>query len=80
MNSLMANLPLVIFILFLTGYLIKASFIVYHLLKFGLDYKTKILAIVFSFGLALLILISYRLFSEIEWTKYIDTSIFRNIL
>jgi len=80
MNGFLANLPLVIFILFLGGYLISALFIVYHLFKFGLDYKTKVLAIIFSSGLVLLISINYYLFSKIQWDRYIDISIFRNIL
>lgn len=51
------------------GYSVNALFVVYHLLKFGLDYKTKVLAIIFSSGLALLIFINYRLFSEIQWAE-----------
>ena len=71
MNGLIMNLPLVIFILFLIGYIINSLFIVYHLLKFGLDYKTKLLAFIFSVGLILLITINFQLFSEIQWAELI---------
>jgi len=71
MNDLVIRLPLIIFAVFLIIYLINALFIVYHLLRFGLDYKTRVLAVIFSSGLILLIFISYRLFSKIEWTKFI---------
>ncbi len=71
MSGLITNLPLVIYILFLAGYLINALFVVYHLLKFGLDYKTKLLAFIFSVGLILLIIVNFRLFSKIEWAELI---------
>lgn len=63
------DLPLIIFVIFLIGYSVNALFVVYHLLKFGLDYKTKVLAIIFSSGLALLIFINYQLFSKIQWSE-----------
>lgn len=70
MNNLITNLPIIIFIIFLLGYAINSLFIVYHLLKFGLDYKTKLLAFVFSAGSILLIILNFRLFSEIQWTEF----------
>lgn len=65
------NLPLAIFIIFLIGHAINSLFIVYHLLKFGLDYRTKLLAFVFSIGSILLIIVNFQLFSEIQWTEFI---------
>ena len=62
-------MPLAIFIIFLIGYAINSLFIVYHLLKFGLDYRTKILAFVFSIGSILLITVNFQLFSEIQWLE-----------
>lgn len=72
MNGLITNLPLVIFIIFLMGYVINSLFVVYHLLKFGLDYKTKLLAFIFSVGSILLIILSFQLFSEIQWHEYLS--------
>ncbi len=69
MNNLTTNPPLVLFIIFLIGYAINSLFIVYHLLKFGLDYRTKILAFVFSIGSILLITVNFQLFSEIQWLE-----------
>lgn len=69
MNDLVIKLPLITFVIFLTGYSINGLFIIYHLLKFGLDYKTRVLAIIFSSGLALLIFINYQLFSRIQWLE-----------
>ena len=66
------NLPLAIFIIFLAGYVINSLFIIYHLLKFGLDYKTKLLAFVFSVGLILLITLNFQLFSKIQWNEFIN--------
>lgn len=77
MNDPFVNLASIIFIIFLIGYSINVLFVVYHLLKFGLGYKTKILAIVFSFGSALLIFLNYYLFSKIQWDRYIDILIYR---
>ena len=71
MNGLITNSPLAIFILFLAVYAINSFFIIYHLLKFGLDYKTKLLASIFSVGSILLIILSFQLFSEIQWTEFI---------
>ena len=71
MNNLAADLPLVIFIIFLIGYIISSLFIIYHLLKFGLDYKTKLLAFIFSIGLIFLIAANLQLFSKIQWIKLI---------
>lgn len=71
-------LPLTILVIFLAVYSVKAIFIVYHLLKFGLDYKTKIIAIVFSSGSALIMFFNYYLFSKIRWEqiyRYFDISI-----
>lgn len=71
MNNLIINLPLAVFVIFLMGYAINSLFVVYHLLKFGLDYKTKLLAFVFSAGSILLITLNFRLFFEIQWIKFI---------
>jgi len=71
MNDLIIGLPLIIFIIFLISYSINALFVVYHLLKFGLDYKTKVLAIIFSAGSALLIYADFYLFLKIQWAKLI---------
>lgn len=71
MNGLITNLPLVIFIIFLIGYIISSLFVVYHLLKFGLDYKTKLLAFVFSIGSIFLIIVNFQLFSKIQWLELI---------
>lgn len=74
------RLPLVVLIVFIVVYSVRALFIIYHLLKFGLDYKTKILALVFSMGSVLLIVFTYNLFSKIQWNEYIDISKYRNTL
>jgi len=71
MSNPITNLPLAIFIIFIISYAINSLFIVYHLLKFGLDYRTKLLAFVFSIGSILLILVNFQLFSEIQWTEFI---------
>lgn len=73
-------LPLMILIIFLAVYSVRAIFIVYHFLKFGLDYKTRILATIFSLGSILLMFLSYYLFSKVQWNEYIDISKYRNIL
>lgn len=80
MNSLIMNLPLALLIVFFINYSIRSLFIIYHLLKFGLDHKTKALAIIFSAGSAFLIYVNFYLFLKIEWDRYIDISIFRNFL
>lgn len=71
MNDPTIDLPLIIFAIFLISYSVNALFIVYHLLKFGLGYETKILAVIFSSGLILLISINYSLFSKIQWAQFI---------
>lgn len=80
MNELLTNIPFAILIIILGYYLVSSSFIIYHLLKFGLDYKTKILAAVFLAGSTLLIFLSFYLFFKVEWSRYIDISKYRNIL
>lgn len=69
MNSLIADLPLIILILFFIGYTINSLFIIYHLLRFGLDYKTKLLVFVFSIGSIFLIIANFQLFSKIQWAQ-----------
>ena len=71
MNELLTNIPFAILIITLGYYLISSLFIIYHLLKFGLDYKTKILAAVFLAGSTLLIFLSFYLFFKVEWTEFI---------
>jgi len=71
MNGLIADLPLAILSIFFIGYIINSLFIIYHLLRFGLDYKTKLLAFIFSVGSILLITVNLRLFFKIEWTEFI---------
>ena len=78
MNGI-TNLPLTIFIIFLIVYAVNSLFVIYHLLRFGLDYKTKLLAIIFSVGSILLITVNLRLFSGIEWPgifKYLNIQTF----
>ena len=79
MNSLIANLPLTILIIFLMSYVVNSLFIIYHLFRFGLDYKTKLLAFIFSIGLIVLIFVNFQLFSKIEWPgifKYLNIQTF----
>lgn len=71
MKDLIADLPLVIFIIFLMGYTINSLFIIYHLLKFGLDHRTKLLAFIFSAGSIFLIIVNFQLFSKIRWIELI---------
>ena len=68
-TNLAPNLPLAVFVFLLIGYAINSLFVIYHLFKFGLDYKTRILAFVFSFGLILLIIVNLRLFYKINWIE-----------
>jgi hypothetical protein len=69
MTDLIAKLPLIAFLAFIIDYLINAFFIVFHLLKFGLDYKTKILFVFFLSGLALLFPLVFYFFFRIDWTQ-----------
>ncbi|MBI4117313.1 MAG: hypothetical protein HY451_01370 [Parcubacteria group bacterium] len=71
MNGPITSLPLIAFAVFLVLYSINALFIVYHLFKFGLGYKTKVLGVIFSSGSVLLIFFNYYLFSKIQWAELI---------
>lgn len=47
-SNLLEIIPFVIFIAIIIGYLIGFSFIIYHLVKFGIGIATKFLAIAFT--------------------------------
>lgn len=51
---------------------IWSFFIVYHLLKFGIDFKTKVLAAVFVIGFAVFLGSSFLLFLKIGWPELIN--------
>lgn len=69
MTELLFNLPLLLFLVFLVNYMTGAFFIAYHLSKFGIDAKTKMVMVVFLFGLAFLISFSFYFFFEIDWIE-----------
>ena len=71
MNELLTNLPLLIFLVVVINYSVGVFFIVYHLVKFGLDYKTKVLAAFFLIGSSLLILFNFYLLSRVNWAEFI---------
>lgn len=71
MNELLANLPLLAFMLVVVNYMAGAFFIVYHLTKFGLDSKTKILTAAFLAGSAVLLFLNFYSFFQIDWQKLI---------
>ncbi len=72
MNEFLTNLTLIVFIVIIFSYLIGAFFIVYHLLKFGLDYKTKVLTFTFLAGLVILLSLNFYLFLKIDWTEFLN--------
>ncbi|MBI2003590.1 MAG: hypothetical protein HYS78_01285 [Parcubacteria group bacterium] len=79
MNELLINLPVLIMLAVLVNYMVGAFFIVYHLAKFGLDIKTKVLTTVFLSGLAALLFLSFYFFFKIDWQEiyqYVDVSKF----
>lgn len=80
MNGLIANLPLILFVIFLANYAIGAFFISYHLLKFGIDAKTKTATTVFIAGFVFLLFSAFYFFFKVEWSGYIETLPFLNIL
>lgn len=71
MTDLFKNIPLLVFIFVIINYLIGALFIAYHLLKFGLDYKTRVLTIVFLAGSVILIFFNFYLFFRVDWSRFI---------
>jgi len=58
-----------------------AFFIVYHLVKFGLDLKTRIITAIFLAGLAVILSSNFYLFFKIDWPKFFnDYFIFPKII
>ena len=71
MTDLLKNVPLAVFIFVVINFLIGALFIIYHLLKFGLDYKTRVLTVVFLTGSVILILLNFYFFFKVDWSRFI---------
>lgn len=69
MSDLLSNLPLIIFLIALVNYMVGVFFIVYHLTKFGLDLKTRFVAMVFLAGLAALLFLNFSFFFKIDWLE-----------
>ena len=69
MNELLTNLPLLVFLIITVNYMVGAFFIVYHLTKFGLDSKTRILTIIFLSGSAVFVFLSFYFFFQIDWQE-----------
>lgn len=69
MSDLLSNLPLIIFLIVLVNYMVGVFFIVYHLTKFGLDLKTRVIAVVFLVGLAALLFLNFSFFFKIDWPE-----------
>ena len=80
MTGLSTNLPLVIYWIVILGNLLGATFIVYHLIRFGLDYKTRIVTFAFLIGSFLLLALNFYLFSKINWDEIIDLKNYLRIL
>lgn len=72
MNPILANLPLAAFWIVISGYLLGSVFIVYHLIRFGIDYKTKIVTLAFLAGLFALLSLNFYLFFKVDWTEFFD--------
>lgn len=69
MSDLLSNLPLIIFLIVLVNYMVGVFFIVYHLTKFGLDLKTRAIAMVFLAGLAALLFLNFSFFFKVDWLE-----------
>ncbi len=77
MFSLFSNgvtISLVIFLIILAIYLWYGFSIIYHLIRFGVGVKPKILALVFFLGSFVLFTILLALYRQIDWPE-----IFQNI-
>jgi hypothetical protein len=68
----MNNLPLVIPVIYLLIYWVGAFFIVYHLLKYGITYWPKRVAAVFLAGSIVLSVLSFMLFTQIDFQQLFD--------
>lgn len=69
MNELLANLPLLIFLIVLINYLTWTFFITYHLSKFGVGPEPKILLTVFLAGSIIFLALNFIFFFKIEWPE-----------
>lgn len=68
---------LVFFLIILGFYLWYAFSIVYHLIRFGIGTKPKILALIFFVGSVLLFSITIDAYNEVDW-QYILEKILNN--
>lgn len=68
------NLLLVLFCLVLAIYAVIASFIVYHLVKFGVGVGPKLVAGIFLAGSIVFIGLSVIYFMDVPWSDLINSS------
>lgn len=67
------KIPLLLFLVLITIYIIGGVFIVFHLLKFGLGREKKILSMVFITGSIILLTINIIIFFSIDWQNLINS-------
>ena len=67
----MANLPIILFALVLSIYVVIGYFIWYHLDKFGIGHSPKIVLVIFLGGSAALIALSLFYFFNVAWQNLI---------
>lgn len=69
-----AQLPIlpIILVLAIVWYLINSFFIVYHLIRFGIGPKPKIIAFVFLAGSWALLIVAIMLYHNVDLTSFWD--------
>lgn len=67
MNTSDFNLPLTIFSLILTAYIIGSVFVAYHLYHFGIGKAPKVILIIFLIGSGILIGVAVWAFRQVPW-------------
>ncbi|MEI6553092.1 MAG: hypothetical protein WCO09_00835 [bacterium] len=74
MNNLFISVPIV----FLAIYWLGAFFIVYHLIKYGITSWPKKIAGTFLAGSIFLSILSFMLFTQINWQKVFNGALLPN--
>jgi hypothetical protein len=74
----MNNLLLLIPTAYLTLYWIGSFFVVYHLIKYGITSWPKKIASVFLAGSIVLSILSFMLFTQINWQDTFPTKMIQN--
>lgn len=68
------NLLLIVYVLFLLGFLLGAAAILYHIVKYQLSRSGMlVLSTIFISGAVLLLLINLVMFFQIDWSDYTIT-------